>query len=204
MKQARTTPSHLLLVDDEPIALTTLASGLSQLGYQVSTSETAAQAIENYRNATPDLVLLDYRLPSMNGLELAKIMLNIDHRPIIMLSAYSDLPLVREAIAIGVSGYLTKPVEAERLVPSIESALARFSEISALLKQGANIQTSIESQRLIRTAVGIVMARCNMTQDRAFECLRKQARDQRMSLKDLAFDLVDTTSRSNEILSRRD
>ena len=201
MKPVRTTPTHLLLVDDEPIVLTTLSGGLRHMGYLVTTCETTAQAIESYRATSPDLVILDYRMPTMTGLELAKILLEIEHRPIIMLSAYNDLPLVREAIGLGVSGYLTKPVEAERLAPSIEAAIARFTEISALLKQGANIQTSLESQRLISTAVGIVMARCNMTQDRAFECLRKQARDHRKPLKELAFDLVDTTSSSNEILS---
>jgi response regulator NasT len=203
MKINQGTSKQLLLVDDEPIILTTLSGGLREQGYQVRTCGNAEQAIESYRSAIPDLVILDYRLPTMNGLELAKVLLAIEHRPIIMLSAYNDLPIVREAIDIGVAGYLTKPVEAERLTPSIEAALARFSEIAALLKQGANIQASIESQRLISTAVGIMMARCNLTQDRAFERLRKQARDQRRPLKDLAFDLVDATSNGNEILSRQ-
>jgi two-component system, response regulator PdtaR len=203
MKNKQNKPTHLLLVDDEPIILTTLSTGLSQMGYRVTTCESSANAIESYRQSTPDLVILDYRLPTMNGLELAKQLLDIEHRPIIMLSAYNDLPIVRDAIDIGVAGYLTKPVEAERLAPSIEAALARFTEISALLKQGANIQASIESQRLIGTAVGIMMARCNLTQDGAFERLRRQARDQRKPLKDLAFDLVASTSGSNELLSRQ-
>ncbi|MEJ2406029.1 MAG: response regulator [Candidatus Thiodiazotropha sp.] len=203
MKSKLTTPTHLLLVDDEPIVLTTLSNGLRQMGYRVSTCENSTKAIDCYRKDLPDLVVLDYRIPDINGLELAKLLLDIEHRPIIMLSAYNDLPIVREAIDIGVAGYLTKPVEAERLTPSIEAALARFSEIAALLKQGANIQASIESQRLISTAVGIMMARCNLTQDRAFERLRKQARDQRRPLKDLAFDLVDATSNGNEILSHQ-
>jgi two-component system, response regulator PdtaR len=203
MKSKLTSPTHLLLVDDEPIVLTTLSNGLRQMGYRVSTCENSTKAIDSYRQDLPDLVVLDYRIPDINGLELAKHLLDIEHRPIIMLSAYNDLPIVREAIDIGVAGYLTKPVEAERLTPSIEAALARFSEIAALLKQGANIQASIESQRLISTAVGIMMARCNLTQDRAFERLRKQARDQRRPLKDLAFDLVDATSNGNEIFSHQ-
>jgi response regulator NasT len=203
MKNKQKSPTHLLLVDDEPIVLTTLCSGLRQMGYQVTSCESATQAIERYQSATPDLVILDYRLPSMNGLELAKRLLEMEHRPIIMLSAYNDSPIVREAIDIGVAGYLTKPVEAERLAPSIEAALARFGEIAALLKQGANIQANIASQRLISTAVGIMMARCNLNQDNAFEALRKQARDQRRTLKDLAFDLVDSTSKSNDILAGR-
>lgn len=200
MKKDTKDPTNLLLVDDEPIILNTLESGLSSLGYQVTACDTPDQALNSYRQFTPDLVILDYRMPKMNGVELARALIDIEQRPIIMLSAYNDLPMVREAINAGISTYLVKPVEAERLAPSIEAALARFAEISALLKQGANIQAGVESHRLISTAVGIVMAQNRQPQDLAFESLRKMARDQRRSLRDLAFDLVDSTSIANSIL----
>ena len=133
-------------------------------------------------------------MPEMNGLELMQKMIEIEHRPIIMLSAYNDLPIVREAVGAGVSGYLVKPVESERLVPTIEATLARFAELSALFQQGANIQAGVESHRLISTAVGIVMARTGFAQDQAFQSLRRLSRDQRRPLKDIAFELVDATS----------
>ena len=93
-------------------------------------------------------------------------------------------------------------MEAERLAPSIEAALARFAEISALLKQGANVQAGVETHRLISTAVGIVMVSTHRPQDLAFESLRRFARDQRRPLRDVAFDLVDSTSTANTILSQ--
>lgn len=193
---------RLLLVDDEPIVLDTLASGLAALGYEVQTSDAAQRALEAYRSQIPDLVILDYRMPGMDGLQLARAMIGFAHRPIVMLSAYNDLPLVREAVGLGISTYLVKPVEAERLAPSIEAALARFAEISALLKQGANLQAGVEAHRLISTAVGIVMATTHRSQDVAFESLRRLARDQRRLLRDVAFDLVDATSSANSILSQ--
>ena len=202
MTSPSTSTIRLLLVDDEPIVLNTLATGLGNLGYTITACDSPKKALETYQKNTPDLVILDYRMPDMDGLQLARKMIAICHRPIIMLSAYNDLPLVREVIGAGVSGYLVKPVEAERVAPSVEAALARFSEISALLKQGANIQAGIESQRLISTAVGIIMARTQRSQDMAFESLRKLARDQRKPLKELAFDLVDATSTANSILSQ--
>jgi len=202
MKTATRPEPRLLLVDDEPIVLNTLASGLTALGYKVQTSDAAQRALEQYRREVPDLVILDYRMPDMDGLQLARAMIALTHRPIIMLSAYNDLPLVREAIGVGVSTYLVKPVEAERLAPSIEAALARFAEISALLKQGANLQAGVETHRLISTAVGIVMASTHRPQDLAFESLRRLARDQRRPLRDVAFDLVDATSSANAVLAQ--
>lgn len=202
MKKNVKHPTSLLLVDDEPIILNTLGSGLKSLGYHVTACDTPDEALNSYQQYIPDLVILDYRMPNMNGVELARALIDIEQRPIIMLSAYSDVPMVREAISAGITAYLVKPVEAERLAPSIEAALARFSEISALMKQGANIQAGVESHRLISTAVGIVMAQTLQTQDLAFESLRKMARDQRCSLRDLAFDLVDSTSMANSILTQ--
>jgi response regulator NasT len=202
MKKHQKTETQLLLVDDEPIILNMLANGLNALGYKVTTQESPDAALDSYKRNPPDLVITDYRMPKMDGLQLAKAMIEIAHRPIIMLSAYNDLPLVREAIGAGISTYLVKPVEAERVAPSIEAALARFAEITALLQQGANIQAGVETHRLISTAVGIVMAKTLRPQDQAFESLRRLARDQRRPLRDVAFDLVDSISVSNTILSQ--
>ena len=194
--------ARILLIDDEPIVLKTLSQGLNDLGYQVITCASAQEALQQYRDDAPDLVITDYRMPDMDGIRLARALLEIDHRPIIMLSAYNDLPLVREAVGAGVSTYLVKPVEAARVAPSIEAALARFSEISALIEQGDNMQAGLETQRLISTAVGIVMARTQRSQDMAFESLRRLARSQRRPLRELAFDLVDATSTAGNILSQ--
>lgn len=194
--------TKLLLVDDEPIVLNTLSSGLTNLGYNVASYSSPKEALKIFRDTPFDLVILDYHMPEMNGLDLARAMIGIHHRPVIMLSAYNDLPLVRAAIGAGVSGYLVKPVEAERLAPSIEAALARFLETEALLKQGANLQSGVETQRLISTAVGIVMAKTHRSQDLAFESLRRLARNQRKPLRDIAFELVESTSAISTILSQ--
>ena len=196
-----TTQTRVFLVDDEPIVLATLGTGLEKLGYSVSEFEQPREALDSYREQPPDIVIVDYNMPGMNGLELMQALNAIEHRPVIMLSAYNDLPIVREAIGAGVSGYLVKPVESERLVPTIEATLARFAELTALFAQGANIQAGVESHRLISTAVGIVMVKSGLPQDQAFESLRRLSRDQRRPLKDIAFDLVDATSSANTILS---
>lgn len=195
-------PPQILLVDDESIVVNTLVHGLSALGYQVTGQESAQQALLQYQQQPPDLVITDYRMPEMNGVELARRMIEVTHRPIIMLSAFNDLPLVREAVDVGISAYLVKPVEAERIAPSIEAALARFSEIRALIQQGDNMQAGLETQRLISTAVGIVMAKSQLSQDVAFESLRRLARNQRRALRELAYELVDASSTVNSVISQ--
>lgn len=194
--------ARLLLVDDDPIVLNTLGTGLSRLGYVVDTFESASGALAHYRAAPPDLVILDYRLPEMTGAELARAMIKEAYRPIIILSAHSDASTVREAVGLGVSAYLVKPVEAERLAPSIEAARARFAELEALLKQGMNLREGLEKNRIINTAIGIVMEREGLPQDLAFEHLRRFARDQRRPLRDVALELVDAVSTANGLLHR--
>ena len=84
MNSSKQSGQRLLLVDDEPIVLNTLAEGLSALGYNVTTCESPADALEKYRHDTPDLVVTDYRMPEMDGLCLAKAMIEFTHRPIII------------------------------------------------------------------------------------------------------------------------
>lgn len=202
MRNESSATASLLLVDDDPIVLNTLGAGLSRLGYAVETFDTASAALARYRATPPDLVILDYRLPEMTGAELARAMIKEAYRPIIVLSAYNDASTVREAVGLGVSAYLVKPVEAERLAPSIEAALARFAELEALLKQGMNLRDGLEKNRIINTAIGIVMERSALPLDLAFESLRRLARDQRRPLRDVALELVDAVSTANGILQR--
>jgi response regulator NasT len=194
--------AKILLVDDDAIVLNTLGAGLTRLGYAVQTFDKVPAALEHYQSNPPDLAILDYRMPQMNGLELARILIKETYRPIIMLSSFSEASIVRDAVGLGVYTYLVKPVEAECLAPSIEAALARFAEVNVLIKQGDNLQEGMEKNRIISTAVGIVMERAHLSQDVAFESLRQLARDQRRPLRDVAYDLVDAVSGANTIISR--
>ena len=182
--------ANILLVDDDRLVLATLKQGLSKVGYTVTAYDNGQDALEFYRSSPPDLVVLDLRMPGLSGLVTARAMLESAYRPILMLSACDDQAIVREAVTTGVAGYLVKPIEANQMAPSIEVALARFAEVNALLKNKENLCDDIEKNRVISTAVGIVMERGALNPDAAFDHLRQHARAQRRPLRDIAQELV--------------
>lgn len=125
------TKAHIQLVEDDPIVSATLLDGLSSAGYQVTANSDADSALSVYRRQPPDLVIVDIGLPDKPGTVLAADMLQYRYRPILILSSHSDGSRIKEAIDSGVIGYLVKPLSAKQLIPSIETALARFADISA-------------------------------------------------------------------------
>lgn len=193
--------ARVLLVDDDRLVLATMQMGLKNLGYQVEVADSGETALEQYQADTPEIVVMDFRMPGMTGVEAASAMLAVAYRPIIMLSAYNDQELVRQAVKTGVASYLVKPIEPKQLAPSIEAALARFSEVNALLNNEADLREGLERSRLISTAVGIVMERSGLSSDVAFDRLRRLARDQRRPLRELAQELVTAVTMANTILS---
>ena len=121
---------RLLLVDDDPIVLSTVSHGLCEADYIVEQCATAAEALAIYRESTPDLAIVDIGLPDMRGTVLAQSLLQHQYRPILILSGHSEPELVNQAIGSGVIGYLVKPITTQQLIPSIETALARFGDFN--------------------------------------------------------------------------
>ncbi len=194
--------ADILLVDDDRLVLATLKQGLLKMGYRVTTCDNGQDALESYRKNPPDLVVLDVRMPGMSGVETARAMLESEYRPVLMLSAYDDQSIVKEAVTAGAMGYLIKPIEPNQMAPSIEAALARFAEVNALLKNRENVREGIEQNRVISTAVGIVMERAGLNPDCAFEQLRQLARSQRKPLREVAQYLVDAVTTVNALTKK--
>lgn len=113
-----------MLVDDDPVILEILSTGLTEAGYRVDACAEANCALERYRESTPDVAVLDVGLPDMPGTELARQLLRADYRPILILSSHKDLEIVQQAITSGVVGYLVKPLSVDQLIPSLETSLS--------------------------------------------------------------------------------
>jgi AmiR/NasT family two-component response regulator len=191
-------PHSLLLVDDERLVLATLGQGLSRAGYTVSTAESVDEAEATLASGErPDLVILDVSMPVRNGLELAERLRLFDHIPFMLLTAYSDQQIVEQAASSGALGYLVKPVDTRQLVPAIEAALARSTELRSLRITGQQLQNALDKERDISIAIGITMAQYRLGRRAAFELLRKNARNQRRSLAELAMDVIKASETLN-------
>ena len=188
----------IFVVDDDRLILTTLSSDLVRAGYMVESFENGMGALEAYKKSPPDLVLLDIRMPEMDGIETARAMLDVAYRPILVLSAYDDVEAVNGSIEVGVSGYLVKPLQPSQLFPTIEAALARSHDIGKLLKNNDDLVSNTEKNRLISTAVGIIMAKSGLDRDQAFSKLRDVARSKRRPLVEVSKELVESASLANE------
>lgn len=123
--ETRGRDKRVLLVDDDPVVLDILGTGLSRAGYAVDTCAEAEAALSWYRDTTPDIAVVDVGLPDMSGTDLARELLRAEYRPVLILSNYKDQEIVRRAITSGVVGYLVKPLTVEQLIPSLETSLSR-------------------------------------------------------------------------------
>lgn len=180
----------ILLADDDRLALVTLGKGLRQAGYKVLEASSGSQAIKLCQDAKPDLAILDIRMPDMSGLEVAQ---RIQHHmaiPFVILSAYGDNELVKQAVNYGAVGYLVKPLDVPQLVPSIEAGLQRSAEIRKLRETEKQLNTALSTGRDISTAVGLIMERYRLNNADAFEKLRSFARSQRRKISEIAAEIV--------------
>ena len=188
-----TTPPlpHLLLVDDDRLVLSTLTLGLRQAGYRVSSADSAEDAeVFLASGERPDLAILDIRMSGNSGLHLAERLQQLDHIPFVILSAYSDQTMIDQASRLGALGYLVKPMDIPKLVPSLEAALARANELHELRVSRQQLQAALDAERNINVAVGITMMQYHLQRNEAFNKLRNAARVRRRKLADLAADIV--------------
>lgn len=180
-----------MMVDDDRLVLATIAGGLEDAGYELSTAESAesAEAIL-VAGARPDLVILDVRMPGNGGLHLAQRLRALDHIPFIMLSAYSDPEIVKQATQCGALGFAVKPLDIVQLIPTIEAALERAAELRILRRTSQQLQQALDAERDINVAVGITMMEFRIKRGAAFALLRESARKQRCKLAVMAEAVV--------------
>lgn len=184
----------LLLVEDDRLVSATLAAGLRDHGYRVTTARSAEDALPQLADDSFDLAILDEQLPGMTGLEFAALLNEQLSLPVIFLTAFGDPGRVRSAVERGALGYLVKPIDVEQLLPTLRTALARSEDLRRLHRTGQNLQRALDERREISIAVGILMERLRIDRQPAFEVLRKTARTQRRKIEDVARELMQAPS----------
>jgi response regulator NasT len=182
----------ILLVDDDPILLAYLSTVLRHGGYDTLEAASAAEALQRVaeREADIALALLDINMPGMSGLDLARRLRDHTSVAFMFLSSVDDAETARQAASHGAVGFVVKPVDAARLLPAFESALARADEIRQLRRTEANLNAALAAGRETSLAVGLLMARFQTDRNTAFEVLRDHARSNRRKVNEVAEQLV--------------
>jgi response regulator NasT len=182
----------ILLVDDDPLLLDYLATVLGHAGYDTLAAASAAEALQRVaeREADIALALLDVSMPGMSGLDLARRLKDHTSVAFMFLSSVDDAETARQAASHGAVGFVVKPVDATRLLPAFESALARADEIRQLRRTEANLNAALAAGRETSLAVGLLMTRFQTDRNTAFEVLRDHARSSRRKVNEVADQLV--------------
>ena len=188
---------HILVVDDDRLVLAALAEGLRTAGYRVTSVASGEDALGI--TDTPDLALLDVRMPGMSGIELGRKLREQGGVPFLFLSAYGDQEIVKQAAEEGALGYLVKPLDIQQIVPSIEAALARAMEIRQLRDKEAQLSVALAGSREISMVVGLLMQRDRIDRAQAFELLRSSARSKRRPIAELAGELLKAAENLNAV-----
>lgn len=178
----------VVIADDEPISRMDLKELLFEGGYTVlSEVSDGFDAVEQCKLYHPDLVILDIKMPFLDGISAAKIIYEEELADtIIMLTAYSEREFVEQAKGYGVSGYLVKPIDEKSLVPSIELAVARSRELKRLRKDMAKVSERLESRSVIEKAKGVIMQEQSMTEQEAYDYIRRLSLDKHLSMRRVA------------------
>jgi len=164
---------------------------LSNLGYLViGEVGDGRSAVNLARELRPDLIIMDIKMPDMDGIEAAKILTSEDIAPVLLLTAYSQQELVNRAKEAGVVGYLVKPFRESDLAPAIEVALARFAEFRALGKEVGDLKEALETRKFVDRAKGIIMDSQGLTEAEAFRKIQKMSMNTRKPMKDVAEAII--------------
>jgi two-component system, response regulator PdtaR len=178
---------RVLIAEDEALIRLDLREMLVEEGYDVvgeaGDGETAVQLTEDLK---PDLVILDIKMPIMDGLAAAEKIAGSRLAPVVILTAFSQRDLVERARAAGAMAYLVKPFQKSDLVPAIEVALSRFSELAQLEAEVATLTDRLETRKAVERAKGQLIAAYGMTEPQAFKWIQRTAMDHRMTMREVA------------------
>ncbi len=183
--------TRIVIADDEALIRMDLREMLTHLGYLVvGEVGDGRSAVNLARELRPDIIIMDIKMPDLDGIEAARILTEEQIAPVLLLSAYSQRELVTRAREAGVAGYLVKPFREADLSPAIEVALARFAEFQEMGQQVGDLQQALETRKVVDRAKGILMDRQGLTEAEAFRKIQKMSMNNRKPMRDVAEAII--------------
>jgi len=184
---------RILVAEDETIIRLDLRALLEQAGFDVcGEARDGIEAVELARELEPDLAVMDVKMPRLDGIEAARRILEERPIPIVMVTAYGQDEIVSRAVEAGVFGYLVKPFREQDLLPAIQTARARHDELQALRAEAESLADALAARKAIERAKGVLMAKEDLTEQEAFERLRRASQVSGKPLKVVAEALIAT------------
>ena len=185
------TAKRILVAEDEAIIRLDLAEMLTEAGYDVvGQANNGEQAVTMTRDLAPDLVIMDVKMPVLDGITAAERIGAERICPVVMLTAFSQTELVERARDAGVMAYVVKPFTAADVTPAIDIALSRWGELKALESEIADLGDRLETRKAVDRAKGVLMTKLKITEAEAFRWIQKTAMDRRMGMREVAEAVV--------------
>nr|WP_202106887.1 response regulator [Agromyces seonyuensis] len=188
-------PRRVVVAEDESLIRLDIVEILRDAGFEVvgeaGDGETAVQLATELR---PDLVIMDVRMPQLDGIEAAKRLSEKHIAPVVLLTAFSQKELVERASEAGALAYVVKPFTPNDLLPAIEIALARYQQIIALEAEVGDLVERFETRKLVDRAKGLLNEKMGLTEPEAFRWIQKASMDRRLTMKDVSQAIIEQLS----------
>ena len=184
-------PRRVVIAEDEALIRLDLAEMLAEEGYdvvgQAGDGEAAVALAEEHR---PDLVVLDVKMPRLDGIAAAQRIAEQRIAPVVILTAFSQRELVERARDAGAMAYLVKPFTKDDLVPAVEMAVSRFAELQMLEAEVADLTERLETRKAVDRAKGVLQRQLELSEPEAFRWIQKTAMDLRLSMRQVAEGVI--------------
>jgi response regulator NasT len=180
-------PTRIVIAEDDSVIRMDLKEELQRQGYLVVGDAGDGQSAVNLaRELRPNLVVMDIKMPEMDGISAAEILTREKLAPVVLLTAYSDEELIERARNAGVVHYVTKPWRASDLKPAIEIALSRFQEFRSMETKVRDLEDHLATRKVVEKAKGVLMEKHGISEQEAFRRIQKASMNNRKSMKDVA------------------
>ena len=183
---------RVVVAEDEALIRLDLVELLEEHGYEiVGPASDGEEAVRLANELEPDLIVMDVKMPKMDGITAADKIAEDRICAVVMLTAFSQRDLIKRAKEAGAMAYVVKPFDASDVIPAIEIAMARFAEIRGVEDEVMDLEERLESRKVVDQAKGILQTSLDLTEPEAFRWIQKTAMDLRKSMREVAQGVID-------------
>ncbi|MFT4147471.1 MAG: response regulator [Micrococcaceae bacterium] len=185
----------VIVAEDETLIRLDIVDILKENGYNVvGETDNGQEAIEMAREKDADLVLMDVKMPVLDGISAAEEIVKERLAAVVLLTAFSQKELISRAVEAGAMAYVTKPFTPQDLLPAIEIALSRHEELVALENEVSNLEEQFETRKTVDRAKFLLTSKMGLTEPEAFRWIQKTSMDKRLSMKEVAETVINQVS----------